>query len=53
MPENRIEGKDALWMLIEEQIQKYTDEDFSTANSLETSRKIADELESKAKLGAS
>jgi len=45
MPENRIEGKDALWMLIEEQVQKYTDEDFSGANSLETSRKIADELD--------
>ncbi|MBW1771285.1 MAG: hypothetical protein JRG79_01070 [Deltaproteobacteria bacterium] len=45
MPENRIEGKDALWMLIEEQIENYTDEDFSGANSLETSRKIADELD--------
>ncbi len=45
MPENHIEGKDALWMLIEEQVQKYTDEDFSGANSLETSRKIADELD--------
>jgi len=38
MPENRIEGKEPLWMLIEKQIQKYTDEDFSEANSLETSR---------------
>ena len=45
MPENRIKGKDALWMLVEEQIQKYTDEDFSTANSLDTSRKIAGELD--------
>ena len=45
MPENRIEGKEPLWMLIEKQIQKYTDEDFSEANSLETSRKIAAELD--------
>jgi len=45
MQENRNEGKEPLWMLIEKQIQKYTDEDFSEANSLETSRKIADELD--------
>jgi hypothetical protein len=45
MSENRIEGKDPLWMLIEEQIQNYSDEDFSAANSLETSRKIAGELD--------
>jgi len=45
MPEYRIEGKEPLWMLIEKQIQKYTDEDFSEANSLETSRKIAEELD--------
>jgi hypothetical protein len=45
MPENRIEGKDPLWMLMEEQIQKYADEDFSEANSLETSQKIAEELD--------
>ena len=45
MPENLIEGKDPLWMLMEEQIQKYADEDFSEANSLETSRKIAEELD--------
>ena len=32
MPENRIEGKDPLWMLMEEQIQKHADEDFSDAN---------------------
>ena len=45
MPENRIEGKEPLWVLIETQIQKYTGEDFSEANSLETSRKIAAELD--------
>ena len=45
MSENRNEGKDPLWMLIEKQIQKYTDEDFTEANSLETSRKIAAELD--------
>jgi len=45
MTEYRIEGKEPLWMLIEKQIQNYTDEDFSEANSLETSRKIAEELD--------
>ena len=45
MPENRIEGKEPLWILIERQIQKYTDEDFSEAKGLETSRKIAAELD--------
>ena len=45
MPENRIEGKEPLWILIERQIQKFTDEDFSEANSLQTARKIAEELD--------
>jgi len=45
MPENHAEGKEPLWMLIEKQIQKYNDDDFSEANSLETSRKIAAELD--------
>ena len=45
MPENRIEGKEPLWILIERQIQKFTDEDFSEANSLQTARKIAAELD--------
>jgi len=45
MPENRNEGKEPLWVLIERQIQKYTDEDFTEANSLATSRKIAEELD--------
>jgi hypothetical protein len=45
MPENRIEGKEPLWMLIEKQIQECKDRDFSEENSLETSRKIAEELD--------
>ena len=45
MAENRIEGKEPLWILIEKQIQGYSDEDFSEANSLETARKIAEELD--------
>ena len=45
MPENRNEGKEPLWMLIETQIQKHTDDDFTEANSLATSRKIAEELD--------
>ena len=45
MPKNRNEGKEPLWMLIEKQIQKYTDEDFTEANSLATARKIAEELD--------
>jgi hypothetical protein len=45
MPENRNEGKEPLWMLIEKQIQNSTDEDFTEANSLATSRKIAEELD--------
>ena len=45
MQENRKEGKEPLWMLIEKQLQKYNDEDFTEANSLETSRKIAEELD--------
>jgi len=45
MPENHIAGKEPLWILIETQIQKLTDEDFSEANSLETARKIAAELD--------
>ncbi len=45
MPENRTKGKEPLWMLIEKQIQKFADEDFSEAKSLETTRKIAEELD--------
>jgi len=45
MTENRNKDKEPLWLLMEKEIQKYTDEDFSEANSLETSRKIAEELD--------
>jgi hypothetical protein len=45
MAENRIEGKEPLWLLIEKQIQSYSDEDFSDANRLTTARKIAQELD--------
>ena len=45
MPENRNKGKEPLWMLIEKQIQKHSDDDFTEANSLATSRKIAEELD--------
>jgi hypothetical protein len=45
MPENSNEGKEPLWMLIERQIQKHTDKDFTEANSLATSRKIAEEID--------
>lgn len=45
MPENHIEGKKPLWLLIETEIQKYKDEDFSETNSLETSKKIASTLD--------
>ena len=45
MPENRNEGKEPLWLLIEKQIEKCTDEDFTEANSLAIARKIAEELD--------
>jgi hypothetical protein len=45
MEENRNKGKEPLWLLIEKQIQKYTDKDFSEANRLTTSRRIAEELD--------
>jgi hypothetical protein len=45
MAENRIEGKEPLWILVEKQIQGYSDEDFSEAKRLETARKIAEELD--------
>jgi hypothetical protein len=45
MAENRIEGKEPLWILMEKQIQGYSDEDFSEGNRLETARKIAEELD--------
>ena len=45
MPENRNEGKEPLWMLIEKQIEKCADEDFTEAKRLATSQKIAEELD--------
>jgi hypothetical protein len=45
MPENSYEGKEPLWMLIEKQIQKYTEEDFTEAKRFATARKIAGELD--------
>jgi hypothetical protein len=45
MQEHRTGGKEPLWMLIEKQIQKCTDEDFSEANRLATARRIAEELD--------
>jgi len=45
MREYRIAGKEPLWLLIEKEIQKYTDGDFSEVNTLETSQKIAEELD--------
>ncbi|MBN2061300.1 MAG: hypothetical protein JW882_12880 [Deltaproteobacteria bacterium] len=45
MQEHRSEGREPLWMLIEKQIQNYTDEDFRDENSLATARKIAEELD--------
>lgn len=45
MQENHTEKKAPLWMLMEKQIQTYADEDFSEVNRLETSRKIAEELD--------
>lgn len=45
MPENHNEAREPLWMLIEKEIQKYADEDFTEINRLKTSRKIAEELD--------
>jgi hypothetical protein len=45
MPENRLEGKPPLWLLIEKEIQKYKDDDFSDSKILDTTKKIATELD--------
>jgi hypothetical protein len=45
MSENSNKGKEPLWMLIEKQIGKYTNEDFTEANGLATARRIAEELD--------
>ena len=45
MAENRVEGKEPLWLLIEKQIPKYKDDDFSDAKIMETTKKIAADLD--------
>ena len=45
MAENRIEGMDPLWILIEKQITEYTDDDFSESTSLNTAKAIAAALD--------
>jgi len=45
MPENRLDGKQPLWLLIEKEIQNYKDDDFSDVKILETTKKIAAELD--------
>jgi len=41
MAENRIEGKEPLWMLIEKEIEKESDDDFSEQSIFSTTQKIA------------
>lgn len=41
MSENRIKGKKPLWLLIENEIQNYQDNDFADSNKLATAKKIA------------
>lgn len=38
-------GQEPLWRLIEEQIEKYTNEDFNDSNNLATTKTIAEELD--------
>ncbi len=45
MAENRKEGLEPLWMLIEKQITGYNDDDFSESNSLSTAKEIAAALD--------
>jgi hypothetical protein len=45
MSEDQNQIKEPLWILMERQIQQYADEDFTEANILATSRKIAEELD--------
>jgi len=45
MTEDLNAAKEPLWMLIEQQIEKHTDEDFGEANRLATARIIAQELD--------
>ncbi|MGD9160327.1 MAG: hypothetical protein PVG39_18065 [Desulfobacteraceae bacterium] len=45
MAENRKEGMEPLWILIEKQITEYNDDDFSESNSLGTAKEIAAALD--------
>lgn len=45
MAENRKEGMEPLWILIEKQITEYNDDDFSESNSLSTAKEIAAALD--------
>jgi hypothetical protein len=45
MAEDRKEGVDPLWILIEKQITEYNDDDFSETNSLGTAKEIASALD--------
>ena len=45
MTENLSASKEPLWMLMEKQIQEYSDEDFAEAQAFETARKIAEALD--------
>ncbi len=47
MAENRKEGMEPLWVLIEKQISEYGDDDFSESNSLGTAKEIAAALDEK------
>ena len=45
MAENRMEGMDPLWILIEKQIVSYSDDDFSENKNLNTAKEIAATLD--------
>ncbi|MBN2418002.1 MAG: hypothetical protein JXL81_01350 [Deltaproteobacteria bacterium] len=45
MAENRIEGMDPLWVLIEKEITGYNDDDFSEGKRLATAKEIAASLD--------
>ena len=45
MAENRKEGMEPLWILIEKQIAEYNDDNFSESNSLGTAKEIASDLD--------
>ncbi|MFC1495078.1 hypothetical protein ACFL6W_07355 [Thermodesulfobacteriota bacterium] len=45
MAENRIDGKEPLWLLIEKEIVKEEEESFAEQSILDTTQKIAEELD--------